>query len=471
MDRWKSSAHSRIAGCNYYQLDLYYYHWRSFRQNHGVTMSNIDLLQKLSILSIDEIERTLSESPEDLQLEKLVGEKQAASLEASARAPRSRGPREAVVLLPGIMGSLLFSIRGVTTLLWINPLLFLNGQGGYLAIDHPEDPRSKPEIDCAAFSLEKMTYLKMALELRKNFTVYEFPYDWRLPIETNGDLLAQSIERWSAGESGKQFTLVAHSMGGLVSRAYLCRHQAAAEKRVKRLITLGTPHYGATSAIDNLFTGNQMMAVVDKLNDKNGMRDVVLSMPSIYQLLPAPRSVLPAEIEYPSDWDLYDATAWNVQGVRQEYLDRGRKFHETLAAGDPQVDLVQIAGCHIATMTRVKRLMDGGKSKLDPISFDEGKDSGDGTVPGWSGFYEKAHLYYIQEVHRDLPGNKKVIEAVRDLILTGTCSLNKKLPKKKTGLFARAPITSVNTQAAILEEKIEAGTINENDLSSFYFAL
>nr|HMN62909.1 hypothetical protein [Anaerolinea sp.] len=188
-------------------------------------MSNLDTLQKLSIMSVDEIERQLAEDPSALNLGGLVGEEKESDLIESARAPKARGPREAVVLLPGIMGSLLLSVRGVTTMLWINPLLFLQGQGGYLQVG-PGGSVGVPEVDCVPFSLEKMTYLKIALELRRNFQVYEFPYDWRLPIEVNADVLRESIERWSAGNPNQQFTLVAHSMGGLVSRSYMSRHLA-----------------------------------------------------------------------------------------------------------------------------------------------------------------------------------------------------------------------------------------------------
>jgi pimeloyl-ACP methyl ester carboxylesterase len=433
-------------------------------------MTNLEILQKLAILSMGEIETQLTENPESLHLEQLVGSEQAGQLEISARAPKARGPREAVVLLPGIMGSLLLSLRGVTTLLWINPLLFLNGQGNFLRVGPGGDSLGAPEVECAAFSLEKLTYLKMVLELRRSYAVYEFPYDWRLPIEVNAGVLHQSIEHWSAGNPAQQFTLIAHSMGGLVSRAYLGRHPREGEQRIKRLITLGTPHLGATSAIDNLFNGNQMMAVVDKLNEQNGMRDVVLSMPSIYQLLPAPNELLPAGVLPAADWDLYNAGAWKVDGLRQEYLDMAKSLHQFLAAHDPQVDLVQIAGCNIATATQATLTDSNGQKKLSMVSFEEGAQSGDGTVPGWSGFYEKARLFYIQEVHRDLPKNNQVIQAVQDLIQSDTCDLNKRIPRRKVGLFARAPITSPATQAAVLEDKIRAGSVDDADLDTLYFA-
>lgn len=57
--------------------------------------------------------------------------------------------------------------------------------------------------------------------------------------------LHERIEAVVAATAVRQVTLVAHSMGGLVSRAYLSRHGAA---RVKRLITLASPHQGSELA-------------------------------------------------------------------------------------------------------------------------------------------------------------------------------------------------------------------------------
>ncbi|GAP06633.1 lecithin:cholesterol acyltransferase [Anaerolinea thermolimosa] len=431
-------------------------------------MNNLDLLQKLAVLSVDEIEKALNEDSSNLPIQNLIGEEKAEQLIQTARAPKARGIKEPIAVLPGIMGSLLFSIRGVTTMLWINPLLFINGQASYLRIDDEE--RTSPMVECVAFSLEKLTYLKLVLELRREFTVYEFPYDWRLPIENNADILHSSIERWISAHPGQKITLVAHSMGGLVSRSYLGRHPETAENRISRLITLGTPHLGATSAIDNLYHGNQMIAVVDRINQQNEMNQVVLSMPSVYQLLPAPPSLLPGNVE-PANWNLYDASTWGITGIKQKYLDLARSFHESLAASDPQVELVQIAGCNIQTLTLIKRENGTGTIPYEMIAFDEGKDSGDGTVPGWSGFYPKARVYYIQEVHRNLPGNSDVIQAVKAITREGKCNLSQQVPKKKSGLIARDSPLPVNTRAAIIEEKIHSGTVTEADLENLYFAL
>jgi pimeloyl-ACP methyl ester carboxylesterase len=53
-----------------------------------------------------------------------------------------------------------------------------------------------------------------------------------------------------------QVVVVAHSMGGLVMRAYLRRHGAA---RMARLITLGTPHHGTRLAMFGLGANARQM--------------------------------------------------------------------------------------------------------------------------------------------------------------------------------------------------------------------
>ena len=72
----------------------------------------------------------------------------------------------------------------------------------------------------------------------------------------NGDIEAfvpqveQAITELCARTGSDRVIIVAHSMGGLVARAWLRRHGAA---RVARIITIGTPHHG--TALANLAAG------------------------------------------------------------------------------------------------------------------------------------------------------------------------------------------------------------------------
>jgi triacylglycerol esterase/lipase EstA (alpha/beta hydrolase family) len=58
-------------------------------------------------------------------------------------------------------------------------------------------------------------------------------------------LVQRAAERLCAQTGAAKLVIVAHSMGGLVARAWLRKHGAA---RVARVITLGTPHHGTCLA-------------------------------------------------------------------------------------------------------------------------------------------------------------------------------------------------------------------------------
>ena len=78
-------------------------------------------------------------------------------------------------------------------------------------------------------------------------------YDWRKDNVQSANVLAGHIDaavtRYGANS---EISLIAHSMGGLISRYYL-ESGKFNERRgfgnVRRLITLGTPHTGAARAL------------------------------------------------------------------------------------------------------------------------------------------------------------------------------------------------------------------------------
>ena len=64
-------------------------------------------------------------------------------------------------------------------------------------------------------------------------------------IETYGEELREVIDAIVAGTGQARVVLVAHSMGGLAARWYLCQYGTA---RVAKVITLASPHRGTTLA-------------------------------------------------------------------------------------------------------------------------------------------------------------------------------------------------------------------------------
>lgn len=83
-----------------------------------------------------------------------------------------------------------------------------------------------------------------ALE-RRGFRVFTIDQPPFASIDTMGALLATRVDEVLALTGEQNLTLVAHSMGGLICRAYLRQFGSA---KVTQLVTLGSPHYGTFHA-------------------------------------------------------------------------------------------------------------------------------------------------------------------------------------------------------------------------------
>lgn len=434
-------------------------------------MNTIDLYARWSSASLDDIEAELQAGDNLPTAERLFGAEDVAQMIEPQGLRAVTGPRKAVVLLPGLMGSLLTSIRGTITTLWVNPTIILKGQSHYLELNADGTGDAASNILSVPTTLERLTYLKIALKLHSEALLFEFPYDWRLPIERNGDLLGQFLERWAEGDKKMQFTLVGHSMGGLVARAYIANHPVKAKQRVERVIMHGTPHFGAAGAVADMWQGNNMIEIAKALNGNNDMRRMVFNMPSAYQLLPAPPDLFPKGRPYPANFDVYKASEWRKEGVRQDYLDRAREFHELLAKHDHPVEMIEIAGCHLETKTDVALRVDSqDRAEIRLVTREEGPDSGDSTVPLYSAVLPGATMYYIQEKHRNLPRNDDVIKATLDLIYGRKPKLPTILPKPEGGFFGFREVTaSPEVESQRLRQRIENGTATDEDLEKLFF--
>ncbi len=128
-------------------------------------------------------------------------------------------------------------------------------------------------------------FLQYNLELSPGENFFEFPYDWRLDNRISSALLKQKTDDWleawrqTSGNPHAKLVLIAHSMGGLISRHFLEIENGWRD--TKALITFGTPYRGSPKAIGGLVNG--LGAGPIKLNE---MTSTVRGLPSVYQLLP-----------------------------------------------------------------------------------------------------------------------------------------------------------------------------------------
>ncbi len=123
-----------------------------------------------------------------------------------------------------------------------------------------------------------------------------FPYDWRQDVEvtarnldaliTHALVTANGGQQDPAAWSIRRVDIVAHSLGGLVGRAYIADAGRAA--RVDQLITLGSPQLGAAKALKALLYGDQFgpWFLGIGLNPEE-IKDLSQNMAAGMQLLPS----------------------------------------------------------------------------------------------------------------------------------------------------------------------------------------
>ncbi len=449
-------------------------------------MDKTDYLTLWSSLSLDEMEEWLQNEGGRYTeaLEALFGD-QWQELRAP---PAKRGlaaEKRPVVLIPGGGGSELHSVRGIVTRLYLDPRLILAGRCNLLKMNTEGSDDALPAIEGAALRCMPRAYDKMRLFLSRNSWLHEFPYDWRRNVEEIAGRLHTAIEHWAGGVAERKFTLVCHSMGGMVARTYLATHPQAAEKRIARVIMLGTPHYGVISVLLNLLHGDLGLKIMEKINAANVPLEIMRSFPSMFQTMPSPPKYFKAGVSYPIEggWDLYRAESWRVDGIEQGHLDAAAHFHSLMADPAAQVPLFEIAGCHFKTAVALKRVTAPGQKPDYRVTYvDEGPNSGDGTVPLWSTLPPGGTRYFVQAKHGDLPHNNEVLQAVLDLINgESTVSLPQELPnKRQAGIMEQRGPTepeaegidqTAEREAERLRDQLAAGIVELQDLSLLQFGI
>ena len=167
----------------------------------------------------------------------------------------------------------------------------------------------------------------------EHFTCFQFSYDWRRDISETAAQLHNFIEQKEAYTRQKylekygienaniQFDIVAHSMGGLVSRYYLRYGNQplpedgslpelnwAGANRVQRALIIGTPNAGSALSIKELKHGVQLARALPRFPAA-----VVGTMPAAYQLLPRNRDN-PWKTASGRSLDVYDPNVWKKLG-------------------------------------------------------------------------------------------------------------------------------------------------------------
>lgn len=178
-----------------------------------------------------------------------------------------------------------------------------------------------------------------------HFTCFQFDYDWRRDNVENARRLhdfilekreyvhAELTRRYGAPGKPVRFDIVAHSMGGLVTR-YFLRYGGdelpddgdvpvpawAGAEYVEKVILIGTPNAGSVEALRELVDGSVIAPILPTYEPA-----VLGTMPSVYQLLPRPRHACVVDaadgrtlIGDFLDPQLWEQMGWGLASPRQD---------------------------------------------------------------------------------------------------------------------------------------------------------
>jgi pSer/pThr/pTyr-binding forkhead associated (FHA) protein len=304
----------------------------------------------------------------------------------------AKRPKRPVIVIPGFMGSELFlgseKVWPNARQIFKNPGLMKFSEGNPLV---PKGLVDEVVIVPNLIKQEQygrlINYLCESLGYEVGKDLLEFAYDFRQDVRISARQLAQVVEEWGASAP---VTLIAHSMGSLVSRYYV--DQLGGEKRVERMILLGGPHFGAPKSIINLAIDPKVLPF-GLLGAR--IREVLLTYPSVYQLLPE----YPCAKDQHGDFvDFLHDPSWLPDGYAP-YLKNAAQFRNELKHR-VAVPTVCIFGYGLKTLmgVRVERNSAGVCTKVD-MSHEDG---GDSTVPESSATLEGTEIHPIRQYHGTL---------------------------------------------------------------------
>lgn len=297
-----------------------------------------------------------------------------------------------VIFVPGTMGSELWlgSER-----VWPNVnLLFKRPE----LLRYSEDTKLKPKgilnemvIVPNLISFDQYNllgdYLVQELGYERGNNFIEFAYDWRQDVRRSAAELGKFIDEWNVKGP---ITLIAHSLGTLVSRYYV--EKLGGKKKVERLMLIGGPHQGVPKIAANLLTGVDLLPF--GLMGKK-LTEVIETFPTCYQILP----LYPCGVDqHGNPFHFFEDESWVKESYRPLFR-MAREFRRELGMSS-SVPTLSIFGYGLKTASQMKiqRAADGTFQKV----LIDITPTGDSSVPESSAVLPKTEIHPVQQYHGTL---------------------------------------------------------------------
>ena len=306
-----------------------------------------------------------------------------------------RGPAglSPVIFVPGTMGSQLWlgseQVWPNVNYLLKHPEVFRYTEGD--ARLQPKGILNEMVIVPNLISIDQYNLLgnylveEMGYEREKNFI--EFAYDWRQDVRQSARDLAKFIEGWNVQGP---ITIIAHSLGTLVSRYYV--EMLGGKKKVGRLMLIGGPHQGVPKIAANLLTGVDLLPF--GLMGKK-LTEIIETFPSCYQILP----LYPCGVDQNGNQiNFLEDENW-VKTAYRPLLRAAREFRRELGMKS-SVPTLSIFGYGHKTAMQLQVQRDSyGVFKKAVIDV---QPSGDSSVPEASAVLPATEIHPVHQYHGTL---------------------------------------------------------------------
>ena len=306
-----------------------------------------------------------------------------------------------LVIVPGILGSKLCTpsggiVWGTASSLWNFSRLQLDEEEGRNL--RPCGLVEEVQILGPLYSVKAYGPLinslkEMGFEVGQNLFIFD--YDWRRSNIDTANLFKEFISsKKRANEIPDSFDIIAHSMGGIVTRLYL---ESDSTNKVNKVIYLGTPFLGSANTLGTLSEG--WGAIENTMaGGKEKIREVALSFPALLEILPRYEQCCYVKKFNKTNTyiDVFSADQWVQLGWLpmpiandssrlerfREQLARAKTLTDTLKTPATRVLEVKFAGDPHPTRTFLGMLP--GATRPSATNWIFSKEIGDGTVPSWS---------------------------------------------------------------------------------------
>jgi pimeloyl-ACP methyl ester carboxylesterase len=336
-------------------------------------------------------------------------------------------PRAHVVVVPGLLGSELSSIDGSGNeeRLWLSGRSVVDGALMRLRLAEDGLRQADPSYEIRVTGVLKRTYGEIMLSLAQRYNVHAFSYDWRRSLETAADELQAFLSKTFSPD--EEVHLVAHAEGGLVARLHFAKHPNHWTTYRGKLLLLGTPNSGSIAGVQAL-AGHLAITwwadIIDKQHSKTDFLTLVRSFPSVYELLPSPKS-------FPQGNELYDPQTFGPE-INRSLLAEARILRDSLDSDrsnglDPKHTVCVIGvgrptfeSVDLAALQQFSSHRGSERQFADEIREVYGaiKSNGDGRVP-WrlADVRDKGiSTLFVNVQHTDLLTSQDVLQSLPDLL-------------------------------------------------------